>query len=652
MTFNSFLKECNEKEVFKKLSIYVVSCWIILQVLSVTQDYIGIPGKIITIILILMLIGLPLNIFYIWKYSLASLEVNQIVLDKKGKKKRSKFQKMYFSSLLIMSILVGLVSIFIINNKFISSLNLPEIESSDKIAILKFGNNTGNKDFDIVSKMTTDWIIHGITENNVGQVISPEIVSNYSDLLKVSKASSFDGKAILEEFFKPKKIINGNFYLRDNVLIFQSSISENETSFAFKPIECNKDNPLECIESLNQVILGYLITENTYGLQDLPPKFEAFQAVLEAKMNFQDNNEKYLALMDKAIEMDSNFFEPKMLKISVTYNMGDFKKADSIRKEAIKTSAKINKRQRNLLNFYEALLKGKSYGTYTAMKKEYNLSPYDLQTNKTMMTVALQFVNKPEEIDSIYEKIPMKELDLDLCYDCEDRIFVKALADLELKRYESVINLLKPFSQGTDKIFFKIPLIKAYLRSNQTEMANAILTKLELMADEKTWQEVYNKIGSDLLLIDRNEEAFKYFNKVISSPSSQPNYNRAIAYYYINNYEESKNILEKLYSDQPDDFEVISLFAICLFKTGEILKAEQLIDSLDNLKKDFQYGAIDYTKAQYYSQTGDKQNTFKYLLQSISAGNRYSSNTFQNDPQLKPFFGTEMFNQILKFWHN
>ena len=57
-------------------------------------------------------------------------------------------------------------------------------------------------------------------------------------------------------------------------------------------------------------------------------------------------------------------------------------------------------------------------------------------------------------------------------------------------------------------------------------------------------------------------------------------------------------------------------------------------------------------KAQFYAQTGDKQNTFKYLLQSVAAGNLYSPSSFQNDPQFIPYFDTEMFNQILKFWHN
>ena len=246
----------------------------------------------------------------------------------------------------------------------------------------------------------------------------------------------------------------------------------------------------------------------------------------------------------------------------------------------------------------------------------------------------------------------MEELDLDLCYDCEDRIFVKALADLELKRYENVINLLKPYSQGIDKIFFKIPLIKAYTRNENKEMADGMLHKLKIMAEAETWKNVYNKIGADLLLIDRNEEAVNYFKKVINSSTTMGSYNQALAHFYLNNYEESKTILENINQDEPSNFGVISMLAICYHKTGQKLKAEQLIDSLDSLKKDYQYGAIDYAKAQFYAQIGDKQNTFKYLLQAVAAGKKYTSYTFQNDPQLKPIFETEMFNQILKFWHN
>lgn len=653
MTFNSFLKECNEKEVFKKLSIYIVACWIILQVLSVTQDYIGIPGKIITVILILMLIGLPVNIFYIWKFSLAPLEVSYSELEKEGKKKRSKFQKMYFSSLIMVSILVGLVSIFIINNKFIESIEFPEIESSDKIAILNFGNNTGNKDLDIVSKMATDWIMHGITENQVAQVISPEIVSDYSDILKVSTASSFDGKTILEEFFKPKKIISGNFFLQDNNLIFQSSISENDGSFAFKQVECNKENPLECIESLKQIILGYLITsEDKVTLQDFPPKFEAYQAVLEAQANYQDDDNKYLALMDKAIAIDSNYFEPKMLKISVTYNMGNFKMADSLRKEAIKSSAKINKRQRNLLNFYEALLKGKHDDTYSALKKEYNLAPTDLQTNKTMMAATLQFVNRPNEIDTIFTKIKMDELDLDLCYDCEDRILVKAFADLELERYDSAIDLLSPYSNGIDKIYFKIPLIKAYLRNEKKELAEAILNKLELKAKTTTWQRVYNKIAADLLLQNRNSEALEYFDKVINTSEITPSREVAFAHFFKNDFKKAELIYEELYKLNPEDYDIISKLGICYYKNDKRTQSAKLIETIENLRKDFQYGSIDYVLARYYASVGDSDNTFKFLMQAVASGKRFNSSTFQNDPHFLPYFNTKMFEQILKFWHS
>jgi len=45
MNLNKFLKECNKKEVFKKLSIYIVSSWILIQVLAITWEPLGLPKQ-------------------------------------------------------------------------------------------------------------------------------------------------------------------------------------------------------------------------------------------------------------------------------------------------------------------------------------------------------------------------------------------------------------------------------------------------------------------------------------------------------------------------------------------------------------------------------------------------------------------------------
>ena len=45
MNLKGFIKECHKKEVFKMLSIYIVSSWVVLQVLALIASPLGLPEK-------------------------------------------------------------------------------------------------------------------------------------------------------------------------------------------------------------------------------------------------------------------------------------------------------------------------------------------------------------------------------------------------------------------------------------------------------------------------------------------------------------------------------------------------------------------------------------------------------------------------------
>ncbi len=135
------------------------------------------------------------------------------------------------------------------------------MEVSDKIAVEIFGNNTGDPKNDIIGKMTSDWIIHGISENNIGQVISQKTVDDYAGIVMAGVNPSRSNN-LLKEYFKPGKTISGNFYQKDDKLLFQGSLIEannNDKQMSFKLVECDSDNPLDCSEQLKQLILGYLV---------------------------------------------------------------------------------------------------------------------------------------------------------------------------------------------------------------------------------------------------------------------------------------------------------------------------------------------------------------------------------------------------------
>ena len=84
-SFKAFLKECNQKDVTKRVSIYLASSWILLQVLAITWEPLGLPKHSVVFLILALLVGFPLFMLIIWKYFMGSFlssrrirEVNSI----------------------------------------------------------------------------------------------------------------------------------------------------------------------------------------------------------------------------------------------------------------------------------------------------------------------------------------------------------------------------------------------------------------------------------------------------------------------------------------------------------------------------------------------------------------------------------------------
>ncbi len=660
MKLNLFLKACHEKGVLSKLSIYIVVTWVLLQVMSVTTEPLGLPKKSVTYLIIILLIGFPVYIFLVWKYTLAKPE--QLIEDfdedgnpRKEKILKSPFHKMYFAVLTIVSLVTVLLVFLIVENKFGERIEMKKLDANDKIGILKFGNNTGDKKYDIVGKMAADWIIHGITENNLAQVVSPEIVNDYSSIIKISSKAD-KNENVLETYFKPSRIISGNYYLADNRLIFQCTITDGEldkTFISLKPAECNPNNPLSCIESLKQRILGYLITKdkNELNLQELPPNYEAYLYLLDAK-GLNSNSQAYIELLENSIQKDSTFFEPKVLRVAYYYNQGEYQKSDSLRL-AIESYIKTNKRQINLLNMYEDLIKGNSKQAFFHLKKEYDLAPFDMQSNASMMVVALQYVNKPELIDQVFQEVSMDGMDIENCNNCKNRIYVKALADIELKNYSQVIALLEPLYQANSNLsIFKKPLLVAYIRSGNDTAVSDFFSKEELIISKSDWVGLLMHAGNEYLLKNEKAQANVYFDKVIQSyKEKSTDVQLAKALYYRGDYAASEKAFVDLLKDNQKDIETTALLAVSYQKNGKERESLMMIEKLNLLRNNYQFGEVDYQLARYYATVEKADEAIQQLLKAIADGQVYTPTTFQNDPHFNQLKNEKAFTKVMNFWH-
>ncbi len=658
MKLNSFFKQCQEKEVFKMVSIYVVSTWVILQVLAVTWQPLGLPQKFFTLTIIVLLLGFPGYLFFLWKYRVVPLHraerETDIEPDKTAKRERTTFKKIYFSFLGVITILCVIAVLLIVNRNFPKENNIaiPPTVKNDKIAVLKFGNNTGDPKYDIVGKMASDWIIHGITENQVAQVITQDLVDEYKSLLK-GKNIEANETTIVKEYLKPSKIISGNFYLKDGKLLFQAMLVDgktNKTNFSFKPTECAATSPLQCIEDLNESITGYFITEGNKKLmlQETPPKYEAYKNLIEAK--YSNDKQEYINLLNKAIAADSTYFEPKVLRVGHYYNEKDFKKADSLLK-LIKPDSYTNKRQLNLLNMYRALLSGDNRTVYNTILKEYELAPFDLKTNRTAMVVALQFINKPEDVEAIYKTVAMDSINLQNCSDCIMRIYVKAYADIELQKYSQAIASIENVHKETEAKLLNRPLVIAYVRSGKDEALSQFLKKIEITANPAETQELYLQSGKEFLLKNENQKAQTWFAKIIDSDAASVTPKTlAAALFYNKEFAKAKIIFEEIQEKTPEDIETLTKLAICNYKIENISEAKNNINSLETLRANYQFGEVDYALSQFYAAANKERELYDHLFRAAANGHLFHWKYFKNDPQFQKFNTSEEFKKILNYW--
>ncbi len=686
MKFNEFLIECREKDVFKNLSIYVVSSWVLLQVVSLLAEPLNLPKSSLTVLLLILIIGFPCYIFFLWQFGIKSkkienkdfkesvapsskkgIEIDPPKIDTEAKHPDyHRFRKMYFVSTGFLSLFSLVAVIFIVRTNFLktSTAIAPALSSEpmgDKIAIVKFDNNTGNEKYDVVGKMAVDWIMHGITQNKVAQVISPKIIEDYSNVLKASMLPSPEIK-VLSEYLKPSKVITGNFYLNNSKLIFQSSITDdklNKTFISFNPVHCNPESPLDCIEALKQRILGYFVVEEKplENLQETPPNFEAYQHLLNAKAVY-GNDEEYIKLINAAITADDTYFEPKVQRIAHFYNNGSYAKADSLLQLLLKHPSN-NKRQVNLLKMYEALLEGDNKGTYEYLRNEYETYPDDLETNSSIMTVALQFVNRPEDVANIFSRISISGIDLKDCTQCEFRYYIKGLSEIELGNYQATIDLLSPFIKTKDNKLLKRVLLMAYIRSDiDDSKVNELLSNTKLLMKEADWRSLSMLAGKLYILQSTPDKAIIHFQNVVKTLKNKkrlsPGQSKVLgdAFFYLEDYKNAVKYLEKYANTKPNNglYSYLGTLATAYHLLDNKKELLRTLTELNSHRDLYNYGHIDYTYAQYYAATGEKEKAIQYLYKAVADGKWYTTEGYHNDIQLQSLKDLQDFQKILNFW--
>ena len=246
--------------------------------------------------------------------------------------KRKKTKRLNYSVYIPIGIV--LLAALFLYNKF--KMTDPEAESRESItvAVTDFVNRTELEKFDLLSEISADRIINGISQLGAGRVVSGETIRDFEKIM-VASSGNVDRASSLVENFGVTRWVEGQIYRLGSQYLLECTITDpqsKEVIYAMPTVSFDESNPMIGIEEMKQHVLSALVVDQDKKLNLLletkPPKYEAYKMLLTAK-KYEDDS-IMLTYLEKALEIDSNYFEPKLLRISANYNLGKFDKADSL----------------------------------------------------------------------------------------------------------------------------------------------------------------------------------------------------------------------------------------------------------------------------------------------------------------------------------
>ncbi|NNF34776.1 MAG: hypothetical protein HKN68_11730 [Saprospiraceae bacterium] len=664
MDLKTFYQECVKRKVFKGISIYAISSWLIIQVAATTFPYLGFPSEAVTTVIILVLICFPVSILFSWYYNVVPEPEDEDADKPSISKKQKESNKVFYIVISLITILV-LILIFMVSRKNFSQGQvegrvpmLSEL-ASDQIAVLQFSNNSIDPGLDVVGKMVADWIAHGIIQYEIAPVVNYESINQY--------AAMGNGGQILEGNLNAlgnvtafSKMIRGAFFLNGDDLIFQSEIIDRTTGeqFAFPKVTCPKDEPLIGVETLKQQILSYFLGPKEIVSGQYVPLYDAYKEFIIGRDYWRDDYNLAESHLDQSLEIDPNFYRAAYYKTIMYYNLRLYAEADSLA-SMYSTRFQGEGHDKEWFDYLKLLMDGRYVEGVEKYEKLFRQQPSNLYDNGAMMVCRYNLLNQTARIDEIYSLINEEEIDYEKCSYCRIRSRIKLLSEIDLGNYQEAMNIAESKSVLHSDSRFSEALIKTYVFSEQTEKLDSyFLSRTFRLFPVSEQGYLYYLAGREYAIKGDKAMRNKYVDLALSRYNQTDNYIRKARCYYLKEeYTRATEFFiaknEEWKASHNGEPHVYSLSRLAAINQLRNLKpeADALIQEIQANKGEYDYGYTTYLIAHVHAISGNKEKTIELLEQSLLEGKRYGNLYFQNDPHLREYFEDPGFKKLLSYWH-
>ena len=351
--------ELKRRGVPKVMAMYAATAFIIMEAVDIMLPRLGLPEWTVTLVIILLIIGLPVAFVLSWVFDITpqgvvktgSLEDTE-VFGEDGESNAPQRRKLRASDVVIALLLI--VVIFLaypkISGKWDSDLPR-EMRGKVSIAVMPFKNMTGDSIYNLWQEGMQNLLITSLSNSQELSVRQYEtmnsLLGNEARITYASLTPSRAGE--LAQKVDANTVISGSLHKSGNIIRITANIMNAETEEIYKSYELDgntEDDFFSLADSISENMRNFLEIRNMskVNLFDTGDIFtqsaNAYKLYIQGLSCHQQLDYSCAAeYYNKAIQIDSNFVSA-MLKLAFCY--GDMRQAQLSKSWAYKAYERID----------------------------------------------------------------------------------------------------------------------------------------------------------------------------------------------------------------------------------------------------------------------------------------------------------------------
>lgn len=652
MSQNQFFQELKRRHVFKVASIYVVTTWLIIQVVATTFPMFGFSERWQQLIVILLIIGFPIALVLAWAQEVQAAEPNQT----KSSAFPTKLKRgLLYSAMLLMAIAGGFLLYWRLGAANSSNLPKEVLSKETNLAVMAFENQTGDNDVAFLGSYLSEVISQGFMALDSIKIVNPATVRQF---IKFNERN-LDTLVNIHDYTKADYVINGSYYSKGDSLEIKAYLSEAKSGhsvFYFPAYSGSKSDYEGLAGLIQQKILGYWVNQEDLNKNKYkPPHYQAWLEYSKGAKLWERDNVQAAVHLTNALEIEPTFF-PAYSVLYWTYLQEPYReaKADSLHLAMEKYLPEASIYEKEL---WEANNFSRLQNWDALEKKAYKIFLRDPQNSLDNYYAAWAAVstNKPQKAIDIFSLIDHKFFD----YEYEEqtasteRLALWAHALNCLGQYEKAIDLIETYYPKGSKVILGVWMkIRAHARLGQSKEIEAYIDQLveeNYGGDAKIRGQLNFWACREFFLLHKDGQASFFGEKAIAAYEEAQYTGREFlaTHFFLGKYLEYKRLLESYLEEYPNDMDILSEMAIVYTKFPEsgVVKSKELLEIIK--RSEWEESWKQYILAQVNAHLGNKAQAVEQLRSTLGKWQFYL-NDYQWDPWLRPLLDYQPFQDLVK----